>query len=125
MGEDGQASTYFWPSENTLEMIEGKDGNVLKLPLISSSAQYDFFPLAASSLDIIVYIRLGSGGSYFSLGIPVILREEKVISGARSRHAGERCPGMTTGRNQSHDPVSGCTHDTRKALTQESQKQIG
>lgn len=42
-------------------------------PLISSSAQYDFFPLAASSLDIIVYIRLGSGGSYFSLGIPITL----------------------------------------------------
>lgn len=48
---------------------------ILKLPLISSSAQYDFFPLAASSLDIIVYIRLGSGGSYFSLGIPVILKK--------------------------------------------------
>lgn len=48
-----------------------------QLPLISSSAQYDFFPLAASSLDIIVYIRLGSGGSYFSLGIPIILKEEE------------------------------------------------
>lgn len=46
------------------------------LPTISSSAQYDFFPLAASSLDIIVYIRLGSGGSYFSLGIPVILKHK-------------------------------------------------
>lgn len=43
---------------------------VLNSPLISSSAQDDFFPLAASSLDIIVYIRRGSGGSYFSLGIP-------------------------------------------------------
>lgn len=41
------------------------------LPLISNSAQCDFFPLAASSEDIIVYILRGSGGSYFSLGIPV------------------------------------------------------
>lgn len=46
------------------------------LPTISNSAQYDFFPFAASSVDIIVYIRLGSGGSYFSLGIPVILKHK-------------------------------------------------
>lgn len=49
------------------------------LPLISSSAQCDFFPFAASSVDIIVYIFRGSGGSYFSLGMPVEL-EKKPIS---------------------------------------------
>lgn len=46
-------------------------------PLISSSAQWDFLPLAASSLVIIVYIRRGSGGSYFSLGIPGPLQKQQ------------------------------------------------
>lgn len=46
-------------------------------PDISNSAQCDFFPLAASSADMMVYNRRGSGGSYFSFGIPVNLREER------------------------------------------------
>lgn len=46
-------------------------------PDISNSAQCDFFPLAASSADMMVYNRRGSGGSYFSFGIPVNLRGEK------------------------------------------------
>ena len=46
-------------------------------PVISNSAQYDFFPLAASSADMMVYNRRGSGGSYFSFGIPVNLGGEK------------------------------------------------
>lgn len=92
-----------------------------KLPLISSSAQYDFFPLAASSLDIIVYIRLGSGGSYFSLGIPVILKEVKVISIARLQGIGEHSPSVITGCNLSRNPYNQawrwCIRDTHKALT--------
>lgn len=50
------------------------------LPLISSSAQCDFFPFAASSEDMIVYILLGSGGSYFSLGMPVELKKSNQYS---------------------------------------------
>lgn len=50
--------------------------SVYVLPLISSSTQWDFFPFAASSEDIIVYILRGSGGSYFSLGMPVETRKE-------------------------------------------------
>lgn len=46
-------------------------------PVISNSAQCDFFPLAASSADMIVYSLRGSGGSYFSFGIPVNLENKK------------------------------------------------
>lgn len=49
-------------------------------PLISNSAQCDFFPLAASSEDIIVYILRGSGGSYFSLGIPVDTQQQRIMT---------------------------------------------
>lgn len=38
----------------------------------------DFFPLLASSLDMMVYIRLESGGSYFSFGIPRPLCVHKI-----------------------------------------------
>ncbi|PWA23447.1 hypothetical protein CCH79_00006050 [Gambusia affinis] len=47
--------------------VQKKKNRRRYLPLISSSAQYDFFPFAASSLDIIVYIRLGSGGISINL----------------------------------------------------------
>lgn len=47
------------------------EGLLRDIPVISSPSQMDFFPLFASSLDMIVlvYIRLESSGSYFSLGI--------------------------------------------------------
>lgn len=59
------------PSPHYLQWVLNSAPCLSSLPLISNSAQCDFFPLAASSEDIIVYILRGSGGSYFSLGIPV------------------------------------------------------